>query len=203
MIEDPGSFLEFLTIFFFFIHPCHPYRLLARFKSPELHQCELVECAPFDPACSCNLQYFIQLSVLVNSCRLYLPFLSLPGLFVTANLFDFEIALDRHFQVGLSVPSGKRLYAEFNAQIKRLQDLCRILCNGSTIRSKFIPCTRRHRPLQSDAQALVVFNNLSLLLDSIRGKIVSLESDWRASLDRYPGNTEEMLRALMTELTGQ
>ncbi|KAF5388791.1 hypothetical protein D9757_005570 [Collybiopsis confluens] len=54
-------------------------------------------------------------------------------------------------------------------------------------------------PLQSDSQALVVFGNLRLLLDSVQGKIISMESEWHLFLDYYPQKAEDMLRALMTE----
>ncbi|KAF5371065.1 hypothetical protein D9757_010287 [Collybiopsis confluens] len=172
-----------------------------RLNPPEPHLRELVECTPFSAACSCNSQYVMQLASLVETMKMYLHNLNISDLFVAGTLSNYQQLVGRYFQFSLSVQSNdSRLYAEFDAHIKRLQQgLRRLLRQSQDLESKFVPCTRRHRPLQSDSQALVVFGNLRLLLDSVQGKIISMESEWHLFLDYYPQKAEDMLRALMTE----
>ncbi|KAJ3833198.1 hypothetical protein EV361DRAFT_646309 [Lentinula raphanica] len=171
----------------------------ARQKVPVLHRRELVVYAPFSPICNCNLQYFIQLSTLVQGCQAYLPSLSLPSLLTVRTLDEFELALDHRFGMALSDQSSGRLYGEYNALRMFLHDLCCLLCRTNYLKSKLLRCARRHRPLESDAQALVVFTNLKLLLDTVVGQIVSLETNWYTFLYRYPHKTEGMLRLLINE----
>ncbi|KAF5367322.1 hypothetical protein D9757_010090 [Collybiopsis confluens] len=167
------------------------------FQKPSPLLSSVVECIPFGYTCSCNAGSFLELVTLVKTCQAHLPFVSLSTLSHTTDQSEYQHALDQHFH--LRHTHNGRLYADFEAQSKRLNEAAFKLSTAPVLHHNFVSCANFHVSLLSDHQALVVVGNLRLLLRCIHNKQVSLYNDWCKVLDDCPERTEQILRSLMNE----
>jgi hypothetical protein len=161
-------------------------------------QCLLVDCEPFGLSLSCTHALLQELQNITDSCKTFVPTLSLWLFFKLATIGQLDALVDSNFPTLAVSASNNRFYSDSTLQLNRLQDAVRILEPITRVETVFTRRLKYHcHTLPSDNAALCVLGNLKILRGCINRKRMRVESTLWEGLDEYPEATEAELRVLL------
>jgi hypothetical protein len=169
-------------------------------RRTKLHRkCLHVDCPPFGTCHSCTSPLLQQIHETVNSCKTFVPSISLQQLMSPATVDQLDALVTLDFPTPTAVFNG-RFFSDSVFQMNQLREAARILLTAASLQVKLDRCLKRHDTLPSENAAFVVLWNLKTLNECISRKRATVESTLWKGLDDYPEQAEIKLRALMNQV---